>query len=239
MLVSLRQPINVPTGLWGNMTLMALAARPPRRGNDNRPNLAIAAIRHYAAWGFYDQFGFDHPENPRIGNRGRADRRAGLEGVFADLKNATDAGRLFLSSLYARYPGVAKGGNATVKFRGEPAVQVDYPALSHSAQLDAFVANLSAVRPNQGVEPKSIRQARWDNWLATIHLGAAFALLHDSNVELQGHVEWRKFCRSLLFQQENDHVAQTLVTNANRLLDAAEECHLFQKAKPRPLAMSA
>lgn len=233
MLLSLRQPIDVPDGLWGNMTLMALTARPPRRGNDNRPRLAIAAIRHYAAWGFYAQFGFDHPENPRAGNRSRSDRRAGLELVFSDFKKGVDAGRMFLSSLYATDPAARKAGYATIRFRKFGDAALKFPAISHVAQIN------NAVAVEKTADSQYIRQARWDGWLPTIHVGAAFALLIDGNATIQGARDWKAFCRSLLFIEENSAIPQVVVSNANMLLQAAEDCHFFPKAKPRPLHLHA
>lgn len=231
MLISLRQPIEVPSGLWGNMTLMALTARPPRRGNDDRPRLAIAAIRHYAAWGYYDQFGHDHPQNPRGGNRSRADRRAGLELVFSDFKKGVDAGRLFLSSLYATDPSARKAGFATIRFRQLDDASMKFPAIPHVAQLNRAAAE------EKTADSQYIRQARWDSWLSTIHIGASFALLIDGNSMLQGNRDWKVFCRSLLFIEENAQIPQVVVANANMLLKAAEDCHFFQKAKPRPLLL--
>jgi hypothetical protein len=232
MLVSLREPLEVPAGLWGNMVLMSLTARPPRRGDQYRPHKAVRAIRNYAATEYYFQHGEDHPENPRLGNRSRADRRASLELVFSDFKKGVEAGRLFLSSLYATSPSLQKQGYAKVQFRGFADLSLSIPAVSHIDRLNEFGSDAGQLAAS-----KYIRQARWDNWLETIHIGAAFALLIDGNELAQGAHDWKGICRSILFREENEDLADVVAANANTLLEAAIGSNFFQKAKPRPVVI--
>lgn len=235
MLLSLRNTYDVPNDVRGNAVLMALVARPPFRNGLTGVNMATDAIRQYAAYGFYRQHGYDHPDNPHNPKRSSKDRLMRLDRVFFDFNKGLEAGRMFLSSLAASDPASAKRGFGESKFRfGSEVFGLRYPAISH---LDVLT---EAVREKEVrdvfIEPKNIRQERWDRWVPTIHIAAAFVLLFDSNSKIQGDKEWRSICRSLLFN-DNDHVPKTLVSNANLILQCAEDNRFFPKATPLPLLL--
>jgi len=164
-----------------------------------------------------------------------ATREASLNLLFLDLAKAVAAGRLFLSSLASKNPSAVKSGRQTVQFiDGGTVLRVEYVPLEHKAAIANIAAEYATKISYVKVEPKNIRQDRWERWQPTIHISAAVALLYDANVQAQGPLQWLPFCKSLL-SDGNGQVARVIRNNANDLLQAAEDCRLFPKANPRPV----
>lgn len=228
MLLSLREHIEVPSGRAGNRVLMALTARPARRGDNSRVLEAIDVIEQYSAYAHYRQTGKEEVGNPRKGKRSLKYTQNRLSRVFSEFQQAVKAGRTFISSLAARDEAALERGYAEVLLPIGRRFPVRVPALPHVEALRQVVSQSG---------PVYVRQQHWENFIPTIHIGGAFAELYDWNVALQGSIDWQEFCRSLLFREENAEVATIIVRNANRLLQAAEDCSFFPKANPSPLML--
>lgn len=237
MLLSLRESFSVSSGPIGVGQLMALAARPPFRGTLKPTDGGIKVIRHWARSRYHRDFGHDHPIFPRGGNQGLATREASLNRLFMDFGKAVDAGRLFLSSLAAKDPQAIRTGSQIVHFKYDGIIRKSaIAAVPHASVIASAVAEQATKLAYEKVEAKNVRQERWDRWLPTIHISAAFALLYDFNVQMQGPVAWRTFSKSIL-SDDNGDVARSVAKNANALLQAAEDCQFFPKANPRPVLL--
>jgi hypothetical protein len=237
MLLALRESYSVASGPIGVGQLMALAARPPFRGTLKPTDGGVKVIRHWARSRYHRDFGHDHPIFPRCGKQGLATREASLNHLFMDFGKAVDAGRLFLSSLAAKNPQAIRTGKQIVFFRHEGAIlKSEIPAVPHTEALAVAVAEHAARLAYEKVDSHNIRQARWDRWLPTIHISAAFAWLHDFNVQVQGPMPWGTFAKSIL-SEDNGDLTWVVAQNANKLLQAAEDCSFFPKANPRPVLL--
>lgn len=228
MLLSLRPKIEVPNGRAGNRLLMALAARPRRRGDDNRYKEAMKVIENYSATEYFRQYGVNEPGNPRDPKRSRQYQANRLHRLFGEFEQSMKAGKMFMSTLAARDPGAIKRGYVDVLFRHDQRPQIRIPAVSHVAALNEI---------NMASQPNYVRWKHWDSWIPTIHIAAAFAEIYEGNVALFGAMPIREFCRNLLFREETADAPRVIVNNANRLLQAAEDCALFPNHQPSPLVL--
>jgi len=237
MLLSLRNTFDVRPGLIGSGALMALTARPPFRNNMRRHDIAVDVIRQWALARYRRDFGRDHPEFGRDkGKRGLGDHEARLNALFLDFQKGVDAGRLFLSSLAAHDPACQKSGEGRIGFTldGEQS-ELTFPAVKHQKSIATLVAEKVAKKAFEKVEPKNIRQERWEKWQSVIHIAAAFAVTIDANERISGPRPWIAICRSMLADADRSDQADSIATIANAFLQKAEDFRLFQKANPFPV----
>jgi hypothetical protein len=237
MLLSLRNTFDVRPGLIGFTALMALTARPPFRNNMRRHDIAVDIIRQWALARYRKDFGRDHPEFGRDkGKRGPGDHEARLNALFLDFQKGVDAGRLFLSSLAAHDPAYRKDGMGKISFTvdGERS-ELTFPAVKHQKSIATLVAENEAKRAYERVDPKNIRQERWDKWLSVIHIAAAFAVTIDANERIFGPRPWIAHCRLMMADADRTDQADSIATIANAFLQKAEDFRLFQKANPYPV----
>lgn len=224
------QTVAIPNDRTGLAMLMALAARPPSGRTPDRVNKAIAVIRQYAAQGFYDHYGYDHPDNPR-NSRSRLQRRTSLNLLFADLEKAVTAGRAFHSSLRdRRVGGMPRAPLPFLFIDGDTSFELPIASGPHTTWIEREYSSMAGLKNPPDI--KNVRKAMWDMWLPTIHVSAAFSLLIDSNIEKQGPLNWRVLCHSMLFGSENDHLTAWIAKWAREFEKFAEELHFWSRNRP-------
>lgn len=225
----------IEEGVNGIAHLMALAARPPKRAahkageNYDRPGKTLQMIKAWAAYGHYDAYGFDHPENPRHGNRSLSHFDGPMRLLFRDFQKAVDAGRTLRRSLYVRSFGA--GEIIPLSFEGGPTRPFEIVSKPHTETIrEAFEAVCE--QRSQGALFTNVRRDLWDRWLPTIHVAGAFSLLFDSNFPPPTTpLPWYDFCRALLTRLQRPHLVSSLLTWAAEIEEAANEQGMFPRTR--------